>query len=127
MGWCNYIVVDKYKLKFEISRYVNVDDVDNIQELIKSIFDEYETIRESDIMFETNHSDRVNNSIKNIGYKIIDLMITSMEEYYFYDYMLMLWLRQRGIDYRVISEYELENKEEPASKYKTISQWDKDD
>lgn len=119
MGHVNYIVVDDFKIKFQISRDTRTDEFDDIRANIESMFKEAELVSE-DVLHEKTHSLRTKNALNNIAYKFIEISYSAMEEYLFYDFMLMYWLTGKGIPYRVISEYSLDDKDEPAKEYITM-------
>ena len=122
MGWVNYIVVDKWKMKFDISRYVQADDLDEIKKRLKKIDEIYEELPED--AFEENH--------KNISLErfiqYMDLAKTTRElkiwsDCYLLEFMFMLFLKDRHVDCRVISEFDLDKKDEPAKKYVSVDRW----
>ena len=117
MGWNNYIVDDKNKIKYEISRHTPTDDIEEIKTCWDILKNEYELLRGRDIFF-TKLDDYEKTALMNMGYKIYNMFEYALEHYHLLDIMLLLWLTNREIEYRIISGYELEN--DPAEKYKTI-------
>jgi len=120
MGWCNYIVVDDWKLKFEVSREVNEENLGEIEDWIDNLLDSYEELESTDLSFSTELPERTIVSLLDMSFKTQDALIYSMG-YNIIDYMFMYWLKNRGIKYRFISEFELDK--DPADKYKKVSRF----
>lgn len=119
MGWINYIVIPKYKLKVEINRYCTDMWLSHIEEdmkLINSLHEEAQKYTEENTKFKDITMDEF--SLKyTLANKLIGLL--GLADYYLYEYMFMLLLKQRNIDFEVLSEYELEDHPK-YKKYKTI-------
>lgn len=120
MGFCKYLVDDKHKIKYEISRNISEDNLDMIDKNMKRIQENYEQIWDIN---EKNLSDKEKHYLFDIGFAMYDNMVMVMGEY-LDSYMFMLWYRNRDMDYRVISEYDLDSDDEPAKDYITVSMWD---
>lgn len=125
MSWCKYIVDDKHKIKYEISRGVNeeefeeiVDNMGRIENDIDKLNEYYDEINSKKIPDKTRHY------LFDIGLDMHEIGVMCMDMMYFYDFMFMIWLKNHDIDYRVISEYDLDSDDEPAKDYITVSMWD---
>lgn len=119
MGFSKYIVDDKNKIKYEISRNVREEEIDTIYENMKRIQEDYNKIWD---ISEDKLSDKDKHYLFDIGFAMYDNMVVSMPDY-FDSLMLMLWYRNRDMDYRVISEFDLDKKDEPAKDYVNVSMW----
>lgn len=118
MGWSKYIVDDVNKIKYEISRNVHVEEFDEIVSEICRIHENYSRLYGKDLKFE-QIDDYSKHILMDTGLTMHDVLVMSMDEY-FYDFMFMIWLKNRDIDFRVVSEFELSDEDEPANGYKTI-------
>jgi len=117
MGWVNYIVVDAWETKIVVSRNIQLDNLDVIKKQLDDIQVVYENLPED--AFEEQQK-----NITTKGY--MDYLRLAHDAYllsvygdtYFLDYMLLLWLMDRKIDYRVVSEYEI--KDDRGKDYRTV-------
>ena len=88
---------------------------------MEQLFAEYETLHDIDVSYDSDLPNRAKNSLMNMGFKLCDIFGICMEEWYFYDFMLMKWLKNNDFEYRVITEFDLDK--DKADKYKTINRW----
>ncbi len=119
MGWSNYIVIDEQKIIIEVSRNIRKDMVHDIIDKIPQLFNYKEELEGQEINYTDKINERAKDTLKQIAYNTYDILISSMEEYWFYDIMFMIWLKKRNIEYRFISEFELED--DKANKYNSIT------
>jgi len=119
IGWCQYIIVDDWKMKFVISRNLHADDVEYICELIDKIKNSVEELPIE--AFEEKYRDITLQSMADyISIAKDTSSLFSMVDWYLNDYIFMRFLKDRNIPYRVVSEFELDKEDEPARDYKTI-------
>ena len=117
MGWSQYILIDELKLKMEISRYVKEVDIEFISEDLHRLQDINRDLPED--AFEENWR---NVSIKEmsryiyLAEKTRSIMIQTDE--YFLEYMLLIFLRERKILFRIITDTSDDFKK--IKNYKTI-------
>ena len=103
MGWSQYIVIDELKLMIEISRYVKENDIEFIAEDLRRLQDINRDLPED--AFEENWR---NVSIKEMSQYIYfaektrGILIQTDE--YFLEYMLLIFLRERKIPFRIITD-----------------------
>jgi hypothetical protein len=121
MSYVNYIVIDSLKIKFQISRNIREEEIDDILHNISRIFEESENMPEdTDIFHEKHHSPFTKNFLDLIAYKFLSTVYSSQDISCFFDYLLIGWIKNNDIEYRIISEYSLDNEDEPAKDYLTI-------
>ncbi len=110
MGWSNYIVIPKWKLLIEISR--NVGDIADYEKVAieKAIDDEnvdYETHTDEEGVVDMGNVPIHKITIKDLSelYKSYDILqsLSGMD----CDKLLLYWLTNRGIDFSIKSEYEI--------------------
>jgi hypothetical protein len=122
MGWCNYLVDDENKIKYELNRSLQVEDIDNLLDNIQKIWKNYERMQGRDVYYK-KIDDYTKHLLMDTGLCMYDVMVSCMDEYLFYEYMLVLLYKNREKSFRIISEFELDAEGEPADEYKTISRW----
>jgi len=119
IGWANYIIVDDWKMKFEISRYVNIDDIEYIYELIDKIQNSVEELPME--AFEEKYREITLQSMAEyISIAKSTSSLFGMVDCYLNEFIFMRFLKSRNIPFRVISEFDLDKEDEPANDYKTI-------
>ena len=98
MGWSNYLIIPEFKLAIEISRYV-----EDIQE--------YEKDALYEITGEEEAEDVENIKVRDITVKDLTTLynahkiVTSLTGFEI-DKLLLFWLQNRGIEYKIKSEFE---------------------
>ena len=98
MGWSNYIIIPEFKLAIEVSRYV-----EDIEEYEKEAL--YAITEERDV------EDVENVKVRDITVKDLTTLynaheIVSSLTGFEIDKLLLFWLRNRGIEYEIKSEFE---------------------
>ena len=114
MGWSNFIIIPSLKIAVEVSR--DLRDLEDYEEkafyyLTSEEFDEGIdiesrkikdlTVRDLTTLFTTYDS---TNSLKGLDY----------------NKLLLVWLKSRGIDYEVKSEYDIDKEKLEEEGYKII-------
>ncbi|GFO97601.1 hypothetical protein ig2599ANME_1806 [groundwater metagenome] len=98
MGWSNYIIIPEFKLAIEVSRYV--EDIE-----------EYEKDALYKITEEKEVEDVENVKVRDITVKDLTTLynaheIVSSLTGFEIDKLLLFWLQNRGIEYKIKSEFE---------------------
>ena len=98
MGWSNYIIIPEFKLAIEVSR--NVEDIE-----------EYEKEALYEITEERDVEDVENVKVRDITVKDLTTLynaheIVSSLTGFEIDKLLLFWLQNRGIEYKIKSEFE---------------------
>lgn len=98
MGWSNYIIIPEFKLAIEVSRYV-ADIEDYEKEALYEITEEEEV------------EDVENVKVRDITVKDLTTLynaheIVSSLTGFEIDKLLLFWLQNRGIEYKIKSEFE---------------------
>jgi hypothetical protein len=114
MGWSNYIVIPKWKLLIEVSRDVN-ELADYEQAAIDKIIDDenldYDTHFDGEDVVEMGNVPISQVTIRDLAelYKRHDIVqsLAGMD----YNKLFLYWLKSRGIDFSVQSEYGTDAKE----------------
>lgn len=111
MGWSNYIIIPNWKLIIEVSR--EIDDLKDYEETaIDKAIDE-DNIDYDDHFDGDNIIDIGNVSINKITvkdlvelYKRYDIVesLSGMD----YNKLLLYWLKNRGIEFNITSEYNID-------------------
>ena len=124
MGWSNYIVIPDWKLMIEISRYCNQGDLEYIKEDLEMIYklhDELQRYSGEETNFRKTTMSEM--SLRYVHSKKCEQLFNIME-YYINEFIFMKFLEDRNIKYRVISEFDLDDKEgenyQLDKKYKVI-------
>lgn len=100
MGWTNFIIIPRLKLVFEISKNVS-ELMDYKKDALLDIDSEEEPV---DVL-DTKFSDLTVDNLATLttGYrKYTNLMNISSNE------MFLYWLESNGIDYEIVSEYNIQ-------------------
>ena len=111
MGWVNYIVIPKFKMIIETSRYVDEDSLDFIENAYTKLLN----------VLEDFNSELLHENLQSIDLSDFADMITITRQAdiifsdFHIDYLLLLWLKKKGIEFEIISEFEYEKQK---SKYK---------
>ena len=121
MGWSNYIVIDEYKIKVEISRNVREDMMYTLLENIPQLFKYKEELSGHEINFTDKINERAKDTLKQISYSVYDIIVECMEEEWFYDITFIAWLKTRNISYRFLTEFELEG--DKAEDYTNVGRY----
>jgi hypothetical protein len=117
MGWVNYIVIDSWKTKIVVSRNTSMDSLEEVKKQLDNIQNVYEDLPET--AFETKQKDVTITEYSDyvqLAYSAYLLMLygeTNLDDYFF-----MIWLSNRNISFRLISEFELA--EDEGKNYETI-------
>lgn len=114
MGWSNYIVIPKWRLLIEVSRDVN-ELADYEQAAMDKIIDgeslDCETHFDGEDVVEMGNVPISQVTIRDLSelYKRHDIVqsLAGMD----YNKLFLYWLKSRGIDFSVQSEYSLDVKE----------------
>ena len=117
MGWVNYVVVPEHKVMFEVSRYLDDDYTDEyfeayirLKELVEEI-DLYESLRVPLSEIKASDFGKIVYAIENIFHFIVGLEP---------EHFLLLYLKAMGVEYYVISEFELEANREAYKGFKIL-------
>ncbi len=110
MGWSNCIIIPKWKLLIEVSRDVN-DIADYEETAINKAIDEdnidYETHFDEENIVDMGDVPINKITIKDLVelYKRFDIVqsLCGMD----YNKLLLYWLKNRGIEFRIESEYNI--------------------
>lgn len=121
MGWSNYILLHKQKIKFAISRHIMEDRLEDIEQSVNEIINisnqlicEYEYKDEG--LFEKRYMDFNLEDFSNTA-KLSKNAFNIGSEDGFKTLMLLSWLKDKKIKYEIKSEHSLTEKEK---KYITI-------
>jgi hypothetical protein len=114
MGWSNYIVIPKWKLLIEVSRDIN-ELADYEQTAIDKIIDDenldYDTHFDGEDVVEMGNVPIGQVTIRDLAelYKRHDIVqsLAGMD----YNKLFLYWLKNRGIDFSIQSEYSIDVKE----------------
>lgn len=113
MGWSDYVIVEKLRLVVEISRYVTELD-DWIKESLDFLIDEEnDTIEISEIKV-------TNLSLKELAVLVMNYDKASPLSGMDYNKLFLYWLKCRGIDYEIESEYSIKLEEYEEKGYLII-------
>jgi hypothetical protein len=123
MGWSNYIVIPKWKLLIEVSRDIN-ELADYEQTAIDKIIDDenldYDTHFDGEDVVEMGNVQIGQVTIRDLAelYKRHDIVqsLAGMD----YNKLFLYWLKSRGIDFSVQSEYGIDVKEYVKEGYTKI-------
>ena len=119
IGWTNFIIVDDWKMKFEISRYVNTEDAEYIYQFIEKVRESVEEL--SLEAFEEKYREiTLKSMIEYISIAKDTSSLFSMVDCYLNEFIFMKFLKDRNIPFRIISEFDLDKEDELAKDYKTI-------
>ena len=115
MGWSNYIIIPKFKVVIEISRYVD-DLPEYIHEAIHKLED-FEPIEE-DIQLR-GLTIRVFNKLYN-GYEIAETLSCKDD---FNIICLLYFLKSYNIEYEIVSEFNIKLEKLKKQGYKIIERY----
>lgn len=122
MGWANYIVIPDWKMMMEISRYCNQDDLEYIKkdlELIDNLQEELALyMGEDEASF--NNTTMHEMSLRYIHSKKCERLF-NLCDYNLNEFMFMLLLENYKIEYTVISESEVDDREDEFKDFQRIS------
>ena len=123
MGWSNYIVIPRWKLLIEVSRDVNdLADYEKaaIDEIIGSDSLDFDTHFDGEDVVEMGNVPISEITIRDLAelYKRHDIVqsLAGMD----YNKLFLYWLKSRGIDFGVKSEYTIDIKEYVKDGYTRI-------
>jgi len=111
MGWSNYIIIPKFKLLIEVSR--SVDNIAEYEETaIEKAIDEenidYDTYLEGENIVDMGDIPISKITVKNLSalYKKYEIVysLSGMD----YDKLLLFWLKNRGIEFQIKSEHNID-------------------
>lgn len=118
MSWSNYIIIPKLRLIVETGRNIN-----ELQDYQKKALD---YLTDEERLFDIDEEREIGNIItKDISIKDLTVLysiyeqaskISEMET----DRFLLYWLESKGIDYEILSEFEIGSKLEEYKKTHTI-------
>lgn len=120
MGWSNYIIIKDWKIVIETSR-----EVDELEDYIKESLDK--------ILDDDTYIDMSTSDLKVSDITVADLCtmasaydnvssITCMNT----DKLFLYWLKNRGIEHEIKSEYNIDLKKYKEDGYKIVSRWESD-
>src|SRR3972149_616940 len=114
MGWSNFIIIPSLNVAIEVSR--DLHDLANYEE--KAF--EYLTSEESD-----EGIDIENRTIRDLTVRDLATLFTAYDKTNAlkgldYNKLLLVWLKSRGIDYEIKSEYEIDREKLEKDGYKII-------
>ena len=118
MGWSNFIIVKDLKLIFEITRYV---DEENVEEFIKQLDELVELAEDNETFVELYNIKYTELTISDLS----KLAMTAEKSYllfcgFEYDLLLLAWLKNREIDFEIVSEFDFDIKKYKKEGYKII-------
>lgn len=123
MGWSNYIIIKKWKILIEVSR--DVDDIEDYENAaIEKAFSEdstdARTYMEGENIVDMGDVVINNISIRDISelYKTYEIVqsLSGMN----HDKLFLFWLKNRGIDFTVESEHNIDKDEYEKEGYLII-------
>jgi hypothetical protein len=124
MGWSNYIVIPDWKLIVEISRYINQDDLLYIREDLESLeklHNDLQRYSGEETNFRTATMSEI--SLRYVYSEKCEQLFSMMSDF-MNEYILMKFLEDRNTQYRVISEFDLDDEKgenyQIKKKYKLI-------
>jgi len=114
MGWSNFIIIPSLNIAIEVSRYLH--DLEDYEE---KAFD-YLTAEEFD-----EGIDIENRTIRDLTVRDLATLFTAYDSTNSlkgldYDKLLVVWLKSRGIDYEIKSEYDIDKEKLEKEGYKLI-------
>jgi len=114
MGWSNFIIIPSLNIAIEVSR-----DLNDLEDYEEKAFD-YLTSEEFD-----EEIDIENRTIRDLTVRDLATLFTAYDNTNAlkgmdYNKLLVVWLKSRGIDYEIKSEYEIDKKKLDEEGYKII-------
>ncbi len=114
MGWSNFIIIPSLNIAIEVSR-----DLHDLEDYEEKAFD-YLTSEEFD-----KGIDIENRKIKDLTVRDLTTLFTAYDNTNSlkgldYNKLLVVWLKSRGIDYEIKSEYDIDKENLEKEGYKII-------
>jgi hypothetical protein len=114
MGWSNFIIIPSLKIAVEVSR-----DIHDLEDYEEKAF-EYLTSEEFD-----DEIDIENRKLKDLNVRDLTTLFTTYDSTNSlkgldYNKLLLVWLKSRGMDYEVKSEYDIDREKLEKEGYKII-------
>ncbi len=114
MGWSNFIIIPSLNIAIEVSRYLQ--DLEDYEEKAFS----YLTSEEFD-----EGIDIENRTIRDLTVRDLATLFTAYDNTNSlkgldYNKLLVVWLKGRGIDYEIKSEYDIDKEKLEKEGYKII-------
>ena len=114
MGWSNFIIIPSLNIAIEVSR-----DLNDLEDYEEKAFD-YLTSEEFD-----EEIDIENRTIRDLTVRDLATLFTAYDNTNAlkgldYNKLLLVWLKSRGIDYEIKSEYEIDREKLEKEGYKII-------
>jgi len=122
MGWCNYVLIPKWKIMIEVSRHINEDALEYSYEQFNKLSDDIEEFGE-DVIWKIPEKRLKELKVIDITrlYEIADKSVASYPENR--DYLLLYWLKSMGIEFEIRDEFQVNEDKDKYKNWKILSRW----